>query len=98
MKKPWPWTLKSRGLPVCSDVPWVKLASMPATLTPRPTWVGSTPPWVEVGAEKPEMVWLEQVLELHLIALVAGRVDIGNIVTDGVNPFLVGVHSGDAAE
>ena len=40
----------------------------------------------------------EQVLELDLVALVPRRVDVGDVVTDGVNPFLVGVHTGDSAE
>jgi len=40
----------------------------------------------------------EKVLELDLVALVPRCVDVGDVVTDGVNPFLVGVHTGYSAE
>jgi hypothetical protein len=54
----------------------LSIAAMP---TPRPTWIGLTPPLAAV----------ENVLEVDAAGLEAGRVDVGDVVRHDVHEGLV---------
>src|SRR5689334_23110384 len=57
-KKPSPWIIRSVGRPVVWVDPWVKLALVAASWTPRPTWIGLVPPRLALAADAPVSIWL----------------------------------------
>ena len=50
--------MRSVALPVFWAEPWPKLVEMPASLTPRPTWLGLVPPSEVLGMFELRRVWL----------------------------------------